>query len=624
MSDLQLRYVLGSAQYANADNLTGNLKISLPSTNKLIPEDQVVELVSLATRYNKERQLSSTHRIYGRLSFITTNELTNFNPVTLSLIEPTTQVNNYNLQLLYPSSHISDVTLSDFSYDLFPLSCSYYSSVNDCSNHKIYHGLPFIKSNVVKYNGRLTTSIKTYNHKYGNNVNPGDYVYIIPGIGGTLNPLYGITKVNNNFLSDGTQNYLVIDKNVSGDFGGSYKKITNPSDNDIQFQNTIDSQVYLTASTSNELFIRTSEQHNVIVGDYIDLRQSGTTYNCYNGIHKVSRVITGFVYACDVPKHIHQQPQSIYVPSVGNMTPTTYNYKYRVLDGIPSEYYLRKFKVITAGDNTTTINNIEFSIQQLHLSNTVWKNVTPSSNLNCNTVKQSGSDDDRITSYVFNVDVNSSNYRDNLGRPLTELYLGVIKRKNVTEFNNMTTNFQGGLMYSGITTYYRPLNLPSYTNPNSKTLINYFGIQQFNDAGLNVGLEYYGDLCEYSVETLQEVILDPLQFRIGKMSYHLHTEGYVYEPFKKIQIRHLSNDIEDVSNTENVIPDYAIPYHTTYRWREILPYGFKEITSTGVNTVDNPFVNGAHYDFNETSFYLRRQNKNPEFKITITSYDASC
>lgn len=624
MSDLSLKYVLGSARYANADNLIGNVKLSLPSTNRTIPEDQVIELVSLVQRYDRERQASPTHRIYGRLGFLSTNELLNYNSSTLILSDSTAKIPNYNLQLTYPSSHTTDISLKDFSCDNYPFLCSQYDNNTDCDNHKIYHGLPFINSTIVSYNGRPTTVVKTYNHKHGNNIYPDDYVYIIPSTGGVLNPLYGIVKVNDTLLADGTPNVLILDNNFTGSCVGSYKKIVDVSDNDIKFLNTFKCRLYVTSTTINELFVLSSEKHNAIVGDYIDLRNSGSTYNSYNGIHKVNRIVSDFLYTCDFPNHLITPKPSpaIYVPDVTYFNSDTFDFKYRVLDGNPSEYYLRKFKVMTAGDNTTTINGMEYNIQELHLSNTIWKSVTPPQFFSCNTEKQSGSDDDIICSYLFNCDVDISSYRDNLNRPLTELYLGVIKRKN-SEFNTLTTNFQGSLMYSGITTMNKPLNLPLLTNPDIKTSLDYFGLQQFNDAGLNEGGEYYGDLCEYSINTLEEISLDPLQFRIGKIIGGIHVEGYVYEPFKKIQLRYLATDIEHVSNDISVYPNYAVPYRTGYIWKEISPYGFKEITRTGVKSVDSPFVNGAHYDFYDTNIYLRRQNKNPETKITIRHY-ASC
>ena len=626
MSDIKLKYVLGTARYANADNLSGNIKISLPSSNRLLEESDVIELVSLVQRYDRERQASSIHRPYGRLGFITTNELTNYKPLSVTLMDDLNKTDNYNLQLLYPSSHTSDLSLVDFSCDYFPLLSSDYDNVSDSDNHKIYHGLPFIKSRSLNYNGRMSTVINTYKHKNYNNIQPEDYVYLIPGKDGTNGSFYGMFKVNNTALDDGTANVLILDTNIGNNYSGSYKKVTNVSDNDIKFINTIDCELYVMSVTNNELFICTSEQHNVIPGDFIDLRESGgTTYNQYNGIHKVSKVISGFIFVCDVPSHL-LSPSISYpsnsVPDISYILPKTFRYKFRVLDGDPSEYYLRKFKVINAGDNTSTIYGVEYYLQQLHLSNTIWKSVSVLPYMNCGMEKQSGSDDDRITSYVFNKDVDISKFNDNLGRPLTELYLGVIKRKNVSEFNNLITNFQGGLMYSGVTTFYNTLNLPTYTNTLNKSGLDYFAVTEFNDAGLNVGGEYYGDLCEFSVETLDETILDPLLFRIGKIINGVHVEGYVYEPFKKIRLRYFSTDIEEVDNKSSVFPSYAIPYHTLYRWKIVNPYGFKEVVKTGIKSVDDPFVNGSHYTFSDTSFYLRRQTKDPDSKITV--YDASC
>ena len=627
MSDVKLRYVLGSARYANADNLTSNIKINLPLSHQLLGDDNIIELVSLVQRYDKERQASPIHRVYGRLGFITTNELTDYNMSTLVLSDPVIPIHNYNLQLLYPSSSTTDITLKDFSCGDFDLSCSYYDTTVDCDSHKIYHGLPFTNSNTILYNGKHSMVLQTYAHKYGNNINPDDYVYVIPGKGGTSNPLYGINRVSNTQLDDGTQNVLILDTLTTGHFAGSYKKIVSPSDNDIKFLNTIGCHLYITSTTVNELFIRTVQRHNVVVGDYVDLRKNkkiSIFFDRYNGIHKVNRIITEFIYVCEFPKHL--LTTAFYVSSINQMTPVLFPYKYRVLDGDPSEYYLRKFKVLVAGDNTTNIREVDYYLQQLYMSNTIWKNVDPLPYFNCNTQKQSGSDDDRITSFVFNRDVDISNYVDNLGRPLSELYLGVIKRKNRNSFNSLITNFQGSLLYSGITNFYNPLILPTYTNPSIKAPLNYFSITQFNDAGLNIGYEYYGDLCEFSINTLDEVVLDPLQFRIGKIVGGHHVEGYVYEPFKKIELRNLSTDIEEVLNTESVYPSYALPYHRTFRWREMNPYGYKEIIESGVRVVDNPFVNGAHYDFSDSAFYLRRQNKNPDnkFTITITPYVTSC
>lgn len=621
MSDIKLQYVLGEARFANASNLDGNIKLEIPTTWRSIPDSDVIELVSLASRYDRERQLSTVHRIYGKLTYITSNELTDYNSSKLLLSNPTGDTRNYNFQILYPSSQTNNVTLHDFSNDIFNLSCSFYTNNLNCSIHKLYHGLPFATTQQVKYRNKTLTSLKTYSHKYGNNVSPGDFVYIIPGIGGTLTDLYGFHRVTSVFLESGDHNVLVLDANISGNYGGSYKKITSPSDNDINFSNTIGCEVYITSTTTNELFIRCSEPHSAIVGDFVDLRYSATTFNRYNGIHKVNRIYNPFIFVCDFPNHVLDP--SILVPGVHNMNPLSFRYKHRVIDGNPSEYYVRKFKVLINGDNTSTIYDVDYSSQQLYLSNTLWSTVnpTPEEEL-CGIEKQSGKDDDRIVSFIFNQDIDINGLSDNLGRPLTELYLGLIKRKDPTEYNTLTTNFQGSFIYSGITTFYNPLNLPTYTNPLIKSPINYFGLNLFHWAGLSIGYEYYGDLVEYSIETLNEFIIDPLQFRIGKMVSGYHIEGYVYEPFKKIQLRYFSTDIEEFNNVYDQVPKYATFYKNNYRWRNINPYGFKDITETGVEYVDSPFVNGAHYIFGDHIMFLRRQNKNPDVPMTL--FDATC
>jgi hypothetical protein len=371
--------------------------------------------------------------------------------------------------------------------------------------------------------------------------------------------LYGIKKVNGVVLEDGTFSVLVLDNYFPGTYGGSYKKITEPSEADIQFLNTIDCETYITGTTANELFIRTNQTHNVTIGDYVDLRyvSGGTVFNVYNGIHKVNKIINPWVYTCEVPSHILSTVTTPPVTDVDSMNPTIYNYRYRVMDGNPSEYYIRKFKVISAGDYTSTIYGVEFYLQQLYMSNTIWKNVAGTNFNGCEVLKQSGSDDDRICTFVFNRDVNIGSYTDNLGRPLTELYLGIIKRKDPNNFTNLISNFLGSLAYDGITTFYKTLPLPTITYPATKAPLEYFSMSQFNSGGLPVGYEYYGDLVEYSVDTLTETTLDPFQFRIGKGG---DPEGYVYEPFKKLQLRYFSTDIEESDNLYGDVPTYSTFY----------------------------------------------------------------
>jgi hypothetical protein len=620
MSEDRFQYVLSEARYMNANSLDGNIKMNLPVNWRNIPDSDVTELVSLASRYDRERQASTIHRIYGKLTYIASNELTDYNSANLLLSQPTGDTRNYNFQILYPSSQTNNVSLHDFSNDVFSLSCSFYTNTTDCQNHRLYHGLPFATTREIKYRNKTLTALKTYSHKYGNNISPDDYIYIIPGLGGTFNNLYGFHRVTSVFLESGESNVLVIDADIPGNFGGSYKKITNPSDNDINFSNTISCELYITSTTTNEIFVRCSEPHSAIVGDYIDLRRSSFLFSQYNGIHKVNRIYNPFIFVCDIPYHMLDP--TLLVASVDSMNPASFRYNHRVIDGNPSEYYVRKFKVLIQGDNTSTIYDFDYSSQQLCLSNTLWSTINPTPEEEaCGVEKQSGKDDDRIVSYIFNQDVDIKGLSDNLGRPITELYLGLIKRYD-PEYTTLTTNFQGSVIYSGITTYYNPLKVPSYTMPLLRTPLNYFSLSLFNTAGLSYGDEYYGDLVEYSVENLSEFIIDPLQFRIGKKIKGIDVEGYVYEPFKKIQLRYFSTDIDEMNTPYDQIPNYATFYKNNYRWRNINPYGFKDITDNGVEYVDSPFVNGSHYIYSDQIMFLRRQKKNVDIPITL--YDSTC
>jgi len=618
-----VKYTLNSMKFAKA--IAGDIKVQvdLKSNIKLLKQNDAVKLINVSELYDRERQKSTVFRLYGRLDHIYTNELDEYTPSKLELVHTTGDPRNYNIQILYPNSSTKNCQLTNFNTSDFPFDCGVlYDSNIDCLTHKLYHGLPFNSSKLVTLNNRNGINIKIYDHKNGNNLNVGEYVYILPGKGGTLNSIYGFNEVilNRSITGDRTNIIIKPKGNLTSSYGGAYRRVINVSQADVGFKNSLMCEPYYTGGTNDGMFIRVNGRHNVEVGDFIDLRVTGSTdFNCFYGLHRVNSIVNDSIFKCDVPFYIIND--SNLINTFGQeLNNGIYNYRYRKIDGVPSEYYLRKFKVLIEGDRTTNILGVDYSLKLLNLSQTIWKNVNE--NIQYNILKQSGSDDDKIVSYIINRDINISGLRDNLNRPLSELYLGIIKRKD-PEFQQLTPNFYSNYLFSGITTFDDEIWLPSVSDPNTLLLYNYFNLSEFNNAGLLEGQEYYGDLCEYNPQLLQERTLDPIVFRIGKTQGGVPLEGYIYEPFKKIQLRHFSEDIDTVDKYNLTIPDYYETVNGSKIWREINPYGFKDITQFGVKTINAPFTNNTHYYFNISTLLLRRQSKDPKELINIVS-DGSC
>lgn len=618
-----VKYVLNSVKYATAIEQEINLQLNLSSKIRLLPQDDVVKLINTAELYDRERQKSTTFRLYGRLDQILTNELEdNYTKSKLELVSLTGDPKNYNIQILYPESSTNYCPLFNFNNQIFPYSCtSLYANVGDCESHTIYHGLPFNSVTEVVYNNRTEYNLKTYQHK-NSYINSDDYIYIIPGKGGTLNPIYGFNSVLLNRSVSGIKNNLVIKKrgNITQNYGGSYRKVINISQDDIDFKDSLQCEPYYTGGTSDGVFIRVNGLHNVEVGDYIDLRVTGSTeFNRFYGLHRVSNIINDFIFKVNIPYYVING-SSLTNTFGQELNSGIYTYRYRKIDGVPSEYYIRKFKVLVESDRTTNILDIDYSLKCLRMCNTIWKNVNI--NENCSVPKQSGSNDDKITSYVINRDVNIVGLKDNLNRPLSELILGIMKRKD-SEYQYLTPNFEGNLLFSGITYYGHTIELPTQNNPNVLTDYNYFNLTEYNRAGLPKNQKYYGDLCEYNPLLLEEKIIDPIYFRIGRIVSNVNVEGYVYNPFISITLRDFSEDISTVDKYTMSIPEYYETVNGSKIWREINPYGFKDITQFGVKSVNAPFTNNTHYYFNVNTLLFRRQDKNPDEQVNII-LDGSC
>ena len=320
----------------------------------------------------------------------------------------------------------------------------------------------------------------------------------------------------------------------------------------------------------------------------------------------------------------------------------------RVVNNKLSQYYVRRFKSLT-------FDYKDYDLYPAAFGSTYFN--------------------DDVAAFNFKTDVNVNNLTDNLNRPLSELYLSVIKNDKDSDATSINTQYWNNIINDS--------NLSSLitTNPDGSTRfwtkisagydlendvnVN-FNIRSYNDPNY-VGSSYYenidesdeifdADIVEYNENELIEKVLEPVYHRINTIyREYLNTidsnkenkkEGYIYKPFNLIQIREFANyinplvDLQSVIDTYNItsqvdlinlkksfqIPDYAIEIDTNiFKWRDILDIGF--IDSSG-NGVDYPFESGAHYLYLDKTFYLQRQDPPCEFiliseDITLGASDSN-
>jgi hypothetical protein len=363
--------------------------------------------------------------------------------------------------------------------------------------------------------------------------------------------------------------------------------------------------------------------HNLNVGDIV--RISGATG--YNGDHVVVR--TGLDNGDLKPYYF-----VLDLPPTGTIT--ALSRMKRMFGGVESTYYFRKFRKIQTR-NTPIIEQDDYETYNLAFSENYYY--------------------DNISQFVFNEDINVSGLTDNLGRPLSQLYLTVIK----TDSNGIFTNVS-----SGIETPYIPI-----LNTSSTTLhlLNVPAINRIHNGGYTTGslpfpshvpletnvtftnsnVDFYGDLVDYNPNQLKETVLADVSHRFNtinresspNMTYVVNLgtnlpnltppttatvslgprqEGYFYKAHHLITIREFSTYVEQGDQYTVGVPDYAVDLGDgTYLWRDLLDIGFNE---SNAKALDYPFLNGCHYMYDNYCFTVRRQDPFDNWDLYYSKYPA--
>lgn len=264
----------------------------------------------------------------------------------------------------------------------------------------------------------------------------------------------------------------------------------------------------------------------------------------------------------------------------------------RIINGQVSSYYIRIFKRIEE-----SVNNYE--IYPLAYSKTIFN--------------------DQIMQLSFNNDIILDNMYDNLGRPISELYLTFIKttytgKLNYEEFftdikSGFDLEFLSGNINEDVSNIRRIHDGP---NPD----LDYFTSQTPLETNINVDYdEYYGDIVEYNNYELIEKKLTGVLHRFNTLDRESTSkgvadgprrEGYLYNPFIPIKIKNYSSYIEQGDASTEGIPDYAVDLEDgRWLWRELLDYGFSDINNSDI---EFPFTNGNHYVHKNICFGTNRQD----------------
>ena len=425
----KIKQLIGSARYKLASDLDYKYTLNLNNDGALIKNNfnKIIYTINQEQVFREERLKSTKYRILGKLNILTDNDLGYGDPNGDYYTRPTskqwspefngdisskTNPNNWVLQILYPSS------MDKYNY---------------VGKNQAYRGIS-VTSLIEGVDERTTI---TTQQRHGLVVDDFCYIYSLDS---NNNVYTGIHKVE--FL-DNDPNKIRLDFNYQQPNIDNLliKKIVNPSKKDINFEDSkkpievehsnISGSVvsssnpnanYIKITTGNLTPALINDTHNLNVGDYIEIRVNDTNYGL-NGLHRVEKTINRYQFLIDL--------------KLDTQLPNNVDINYRRLDGIPSDYYIRNFTLLTRNDYdvvkaTSFGRNIypETSLNQLGIANEMW-----------------------LFNFTEDVDVNE--LYSHRGGQTTQLYFATIKTSgnnpypwtDVTahwDFNKTTANSTNG------------------------------------------------------------------------------------------------------------------------------------------------------------------------------------
>ena len=617
--DYNIKMVEPSKKFALALKSQNFIPLKLENKSSFVEPDKTIFLLNAAEQTNIERNQCTKYRINGKLNIVTDNSIVaGYGQIvpnsawTPESVDSDNNPANWVLQISYPFEKDEESVIHEDS-----------DSTRVIDGFRIKELLPF------NFRPGSTKVLLRTSQKHGIE-DLDDFIYLRP-LEVVVGP-FGTQQIYNylgyhkilDFEPGNEDHGLILDTdyvaipNQFGDdstpnpFFATAKRVFDASSDDLVFANNTDitniQKCDINGGSNGPItdlrYLKIySQSHDLRVNNFIDLRNQELDpftdtqiVNPINNLYKVESTPNPNEFVIN-----YNYPSS-------SSDIIGVNLKYRYCDGVPSEYYYRKFKIMTKPKDYE-IYDAAFATS-IYTDNYINKHFL----------------------FHFNRDIDVEGLRDNLNRPLSELYLTVAKRASY--FQSEPVNTYGGyrswnntLQLLGSNQGITPLpgNGPGEPNNDAYVLGNVSFVQGTNPdaAGTikNEGSSYYGDFVEYNRAFLEERKLSDVLGRFAPsqtirventdpQEYYegVTPDGYTYNLHQRIEIRAFSENIETTENKANeIFPDYVqVNSDGTVSWRDLLDIGFLEGSNVKIG-VDYPFVNSRHYLFNNYPIYIRKQ-----------------
>lgn len=563
----RVRNIIGEKRFKKSTNQNTNIGLELEVKTKPLTEYDIIDIVNLQNIFDSERNKSKIYRFNGKLNIYTSNILSpkaissDWDPLFKG--NPPVMPNNWVMQIVYPSTMDVDYTIVN-NNPTTPMAT------------KAYRGLQYtsLSSTTVNNSEKLTL-----HGVQKHNLEVGEYVYVINDTYQGFHRVQSLGVDGDNTTTSLTLDTIIINPIVNNlTNNNNFVRVVNVSKDDVSFNNpsllTYSEPTNISGNTGvGYTTVTTSTNHGLSVNDFVDIRIS--PLNEINGVWKIINTPTPNTFVIKVDSNIH-----------------TYSSAYfRRVDGTPSEYYIRYFEVITSND---------YEVYKCAFSSNVYSDV---SDVTIGTANDSWM-------LQFNKDIDITTLRDNRGGEISQLYYTIIKRagKNTYQWSNVTSDWDFNSKY---TNTWNGIENISIVNPNGigsveKKTPRINSLDQNGDLLTHSGDKYVGEFVEFN---RYDIIERPVAEVINRFANNTNSdgEGYYYKPFKLLQIRKFSTEIETADTYDSVVdvPSNYVEYPDgSIAWRDMLTIGYLE---NGDNGVDYPFNNGAHYIYFNHNLYVRRQ-----------------
>ena len=582
--DDRIRQIIGRYKNKVSVDEDTNLNLSLETTTRLVKNNAnpINSVIGVEEQFELERNESNLYRMLGRLNIITANELTQGNdsgtirgtddldwdPLFTEFYNGTSIVetpNNWVLQVCYPSK-------MDDKYNLW----------GDNTNFKpVSLGIKVLSlsSNNPSGNRGLLVVETLQKHK----LSEGDYIHLNDR--NNSNQYQGIHKIfelGSNGGSD-IETKITLDTTWKGDSTNEMflNRVVNSSDDDVNFNDNgtlvsfINTDLTGGTTNTNYVMVTTTNEHGLGPNGFVEMRNNNG--NLMNGFHRAQNIVDDFRFTI-IPPNV--------VSSVNGIT-------YRRMDGTPSEYYIREFEVLTGNDYDaypTAYSSSLYprtSVPEFGIANNTW-------------------------SFNLNKDINTTSLVGNRGGYVNELKVCMLKRsgKNPFDWSNVTSHWEFDSFNADTN---NGIETVSINNTNGAGSI----VKNLPKTLVTPGSRYMGDIVEYNRKDIKEKIISEVIFRFGVQSGVItnqppapleifsvpigesiavpeeylieipanpNAEGYYYKPFKTIDVRKYSTQIERAEPNELVagVPNnYELYPDGSLGWRDLLTIGFIEEGTNG-------------------------------------------